>query len=43
MYEKVLKKYPVTPDRIYHIDETGVSTVVDPPNIVAQKGVRQVG
>lgn len=43
LYEKALKKYPVTPDRIYNIDETGVSTVVDPPNVVAQKGVRQVG
>ncbi|KAF0730481.1 tigger transposable element-derived protein 6-like, partial [Aphis craccivora] len=40
---KALKKYPVTPDRIYNIDETGVSTVVDPPKVVAQKGIRQVG
>ncbi|CAI6354301.1 unnamed protein product [Macrosiphum euphorbiae] len=47
LYEKALKKYPVTPGRIYNIiyniDETGVSTVVDPPNVVAQNGVRQVG
>lgn len=31
------------PNRIFNLDETGISTVVDAPNIIAQKGVKQVG
>lgn len=32
-----------TPDRIYNLDETGVSTVHNPGNVIATKGVKQVG
>lgn len=43
LYEKALKKFPVSSDRIFNVDETGVSTVLDPPRIVAEKGTKQVG
>jgi hypothetical protein len=37
------KSWKFTADRVYNIDETGVSTVVLSPNIVAQIGTKQVG
>lgn len=42
-YKKLLTKFKFTGDRIYNLDETGVSTVCQAPNIVAQTGVKQVG
>jgi len=43
LYEKALRKCPVSSDRIFNVDETGVSTVLVPPNVVAQKGTKQEG
>ncbi|KAL4153055.1 hypothetical protein QTP88_000888 [Uroleucon formosanum] len=43
LYEKALRKFPVSSDCIFNVDETGVSTLLDPPNVVAQKGTKQVG
>lgn len=41
--EKVMTEYKFSPDRIYNCDETGVTTVTDPPKVFAQKGLKQVG
>lgn len=42
-YEKVLRKYNFTPDRIFNLDETNIMTVVQAPNVIAQTGIKQVG
>jgi len=42
-YERALKSWKFTADRVYNIDETGESPVVHTPNIVAQTGTKQVG
>lgn len=42
-YEKVLRKYNFTPDRIYNLDETNIMTVVQARNVIAQTGAKQVG
>ena len=42
-YKKVLEKYQFTPDRIYNLDEMGLTTVLNPPKVVAPKGKKQVG
>lgn len=42
-YERALQSGEFTGDRIYNLDETGVATAVQAPNIVAQLGARQVG
>jgi len=42
-YLRALKSWKFTADRVYNIDETGVYTVVQSPNIVAQLGRKQVG
>ncbi|KAK9703615.1 hypothetical protein QE152_g29245 [Popillia japonica] len=42
-YERVLLRHEFTPDREYNLDETGISTVVQAPNIVAKRGIKQVG
>ena len=42
-YERVLKSQKFTADRVYNTDETGESTVVLSPNIVAQIGTKQAG
>jgi len=42
-YERTLKSWKFTAYRVYNIDKTGVSTVVQSPNIVAQIGTKQVG
>lgn len=42
-YEKVLRKYNFTPDRIYNLDETNIMTVVQAPNVIAKTGTKQVG
>lgn len=41
--EKVFQKKAFTPDRIYNIDETNIMTVVQAPNVIAQRGQKQVG
>jgi len=42
-YEPALISWKFTADRMYNIEETGVSTVVQSSNIVAQTGTKQVG
>jgi hypothetical protein len=42
-YERALKSWKFTADGVYNIDETGVSTVVQSPNIFALIGKKQVG
>jgi hypothetical protein len=34
-YERAFKSWKFTADRVYNIDKTGVSTVVQSPDIVA--------
>ena len=41
-YEGALKSWEFTADRVCNIDETGVSTIVQFPGIVAQLGKEQV-
>ncbi|KAJ8949594.1 hypothetical protein NQ314_008165 [Rhamnusium bicolor] len=41
--EQVLRKYKFSPRRIFNLDETGVTTVLPSPKVVAEKGKRQVG
>lgn len=36
-------RFHFTPDKIYNLDETGNSTVHNPPKILAQKGQKQIG
>lgn len=40
--ESVLAKFKFEPHRIFNLDETGCTTVQRPPNIIAQKGCKQV-
>lgn len=40
---RALGKHPFKAERIYNLDETGVTTVVQAPNVIAAKGVKQVG
>jgi hypothetical protein len=42
-YEPTLKSWEFTADRVYNINETGVSTFIQSPNIVAQFGTKLVG
>lgn len=39
----MLDKYKFPPSRIYNLDETGVTTVLRPRKIIANKGIKQVG
>lgn len=42
--EEVLTKYgPIPPERIYNVDETGLTTVQQPGNVYAETGQKQVG
>ena len=41
-YECLLKSWKVTAERVYNVDETGVSSVVQYHNIVALIGTKQV-
>lgn len=44
LLESVVEKHGLTPERIYNVDETGVSTVPkSQSNILSLKGQRQVG
>ncbi|XP_055918583.1 uncharacterized protein LOC129950684 [Eupeodes corollae] len=42
-YQRALGKFNFTPDGILNLDETGLTTVVQAPNVIAQKGQKQVG
>lgn len=42
-YTEVMAKYSFSPDRIVNTDETGVSTVMQAPRIIAETGKKQVG
>lgn len=42
-YERALKADIFQAQQIFNIDETGVSTVLQAPNVVAKLGARQVG
>lgn len=42
-YERALSSREFTPDRIYNLDETGITTVLQAPKIVTLKGTKQVG
>lgn len=41
--QKLFNKYKFSPDRIFNLDETGLSTVHNPPKVIAGKGEKQVG
>lgn len=42
-YKKVLKKHRFEPQNIYNMVESGLSTVHNPPKVIAAKGTKQVG
>lgn len=42
-YITIQRKYKFTPDRIFNTDETGVTTVLQAPRIIAPAGKKQVG
>ncbi|KAJ8964875.1 hypothetical protein NQ314_004557 [Rhamnusium bicolor] len=42
-YKSALAKGKFEPSRIYNVDETGITTVQQPPKILAPKGVKQIG
>ena len=41
--EDVYKRYQFSPENIWNIDETGVTTVHKPTRVIAQKSEKQVG
>lgn len=41
--EKVYKRFNFSPESIYNVDETGISTVHKPPRVLAPKNIRQLG
>lgn len=41
-YDTVMSKYHFTPENIYNLDETGITTVMDPPKVISQRGQKQV-
>lgn len=42
-YEEVQRKYSFEPSRIWNTDETGVSTVMQAPKVIGERGKRVVG
>ncbi|KAF5278025.1 hypothetical protein FQR65_LT15826 [Abscondita terminalis] len=42
-YMIVMQTYKFSPDRIYNIDETGITTVLSTPKVIAESGRKQVG
>lgn len=42
-YEHALSQGSFTASQIYNVDETGITTVQQPPKILAPKGVKQIG
>ena len=43
LLKEEMDKSSMTPDRLFNMDETGVSTVHDPGRIIELKGQKQVG
>ena len=41
--EVLMRKGTIAPHNIWNLDETGISTVVKPSKILAEKGVKQIG
>ena len=41
--KEVILRYKFSPDKIFNLDETGISTVHVPPKIMCEKGSKQVG
>ncbi|XP_073956414.1 uncharacterized protein [Choristoneura fumiferana] len=41
--EKVYTKYKFTADRIFNFDESGISTVLNTPKVLAEKNQKQIG
>ena len=39
----VMDRYKFTPSRIFNVDETGVTTVQSPKQVLAAKGTKQIG
>ena len=39
----VMDRYKFTPNRIFNVDETGVTTVQSPKQVLAAKGTKQIG
>lgn len=42
-YCSLLEKYSFKAEQIYNLDESGITTVMRPPRVVAEKGRKQVG
>lgn len=42
-YKNLLEKYQFSPENIYNVDESGITTVHNPTKVIAVKGVKQVG
>lgn len=42
-YQNVMDRHHFKPHRIYNIDETGLTTVLQTPKVIAQSGKKQVG
>ncbi|KAJ4428481.1 hypothetical protein ANN_24518, partial [Periplaneta americana] len=42
-YQEIMEKYHFSPENIYNVDESGITTVHLPERVVAPKGVKQVG
>ena len=43
LLRKIISDCNIAPDKIFNMDETGISTVQKSSKIIAQKGVKQVG
>ncbi|XP_049888124.1 uncharacterized protein LOC126382356 [Pectinophora gossypiella] len=43
IYEEFLNKYKLEPQRVYNMDESGLTTVQKPQKILATKGRKQIG
>lgn len=42
-YQDLLEEHKFPPERMYNVDETGISTVQNPPKVFAATGKKQVG
>lgn len=40
---QILDKFKLTPERIFNLDETGITTVLPPPKVITKSGQKQVG
>ncbi|KAF2900302.1 hypothetical protein ILUMI_05888, partial [Ignelater luminosus] len=40
---RVLEKYEIPPEKIYNLDETAVTAVLQAPRIIAATGIKQIG